>query len=313
MHYQKYSNDIDTWILKPGVCLQRADNREFIKSWAVYRGINEDFAQSFAEVKMDLEGVGCCFWLEENGKRVAGMVIQPNGIGDFFLIPPEDDAKRALSLVLPLLESWSDEQQSIGAQAITTHYLETFRSFGYVLQESRFWMIRPTEALVADWSPTWELACLAPDKANGIAGLLEEAFAGGTGQYAARDFDAHLASVEKFFAGFDGESDCGRASALVIEKDSGRLAAVCMVDMHKNMPTIRFVAVRPGYQRRGLATNLLKDAIRSLQPNYDWIKLAVTDGNPAVEVYRNLGFIPGDTLHDLSRTVGVDESGNSPE
>lgn len=105
----------------------------------------------------------------------------------------------------------------------------------------------------------------------------------------------------EFFENFDGESACGRASALVLEKASGRIAAVCMVEIHKHLPTIRFVAVAPNYQRCGLATKLLKTAINTLAADYDWVKLAVTEGNPAVIVYQKLGFLTGDILHQLSK------------
>ena len=68
----------------------------------------------------------------------------PNGIGDFFLVPPEDNAHRILSLTLPLLHHWSNQQKPIGAQAITSLYLAAFQANGFELQESRLWMIRPT-------------------------------------------------------------------------------------------------------------------------------------------------------------------------
>jgi ribosomal protein S18 acetylase RimI-like enzyme len=304
MPYQAYSHDVDSYELSQGYALQRAQNSEFVKAWVVYRNLNEDFSQSFAETQGELEGVPVCFWVELNARRVAGMVMLPNGIGDFFLIPPENNAYLILSLVMPLLEYWSDEEKDIiGAQAIASPFVQAFQQFGFTLQESRFWMIRPTGQMTMNWSSAWSINPLDPEQAQDIALLLKEAFAGGTGQYAARDLKAHLASVNDFFDSYTTESTCGQASALALEKQSGKLAGVCMVDMHKNLPTIRFVAVHPTNQRRGLATNLMKRAISMLAPNYDWVKLAVTVDNPAVTVYRRLGFLEGDTLHQLSRPV----------
>ncbi len=200
---------------------------------------------------------------------------------------------------MPLLEHWSNNQKPIGAQAIAPHYIEAFQQVGFVLGESRFWMIRPIEPLLDHWSSEWILSPLASTKASEIAALLEDAFSESIGQYGKRDLAAHLVSVAHFFENYDEDSDCGRASTMIVDKQPAKIAAVCMVDMHKRMPTIRFVAVTPNCRRRGLATKLLKRAINTLAPEYDWVKLALTDGNPAVAVYQNLGFVAGEPLHQL--------------
>ena len=301
MTYQTYSNEIDDYDLQEGYRLTRAQTEEFSKWWVVYRDVNEDFAQSFAETQKDLEGVPFCFWVELDHTRVAGVVMLPNGIGDFFLIPPESDAEKLLSIIMPLLEVWSDEQKPIGAQAIPAQYQNAFQAHGFVLQESRHWMIRPTAKIDVKLASEWQMKPLAPQSADEIAKLLEDAFKGGVGQYGRRDFAAHLASVEQFFENYDVDSPCGRASGAVYEQATSKLAAVNMVDLHKGLPTIRFVAVSPEFQRRGLATQLINHAINMVEPTYNWIKLAVTVDNSAVATYQKIGFIPSGILCQLIR------------
>jgi hypothetical protein len=141
-------------------------------------------------------GVNFCFWIEEHGQRSGGVVMLPNGIGDFFLIPPESDAARVLALVLPLLTVWSDAAKPIRAQAITTHVSAALQAAGFVLQESRFWMIRPTAVLATDWPPDWTLSPTTADQAGAIASLFHAAFRGGVGQYGTRDIERAILTGE---------------------------------------------------------------------------------------------------------------------
>jgi ribosomal protein S18 acetylase RimI-like enzyme len=136
-----------------------------------------------------------------------------------------------------------------------------------------------------------------------MARLLKDAFEGSAGQYGQRNLEAHMSSTESFLKNYDIESLCGQASALIYEKATGTMVALCMVELHKNLPAIRFVAVAPDYQKRGLATHLLKRATEILESKYNWVKLAVTVTNPAVNLYRRLGFISGDALHELSKSA----------
>ena len=89
--------------------------------------------------------------------------------------------------MLPLLEFWSDNTKAIGVQAISSGCLDAFQQIGFVLDESRFWMIRPTETLDVNWSSEWLLDPLESAKAPAIAAVLKDAFTGGVGQYGKRD------------------------------------------------------------------------------------------------------------------------------
>lgn len=299
MQHQAYVKGVDHYDLPHGFLLHRADNAEFVKSWVVYRNINEDFAQSFQETTADLAGVEFCFWIVRNGRRVGGVIMLPNNIGDFFLIPPETDAPQILGIILPLLEYWSDQRKPIVAQAIVPTYVPAFQQLGFRLQESRVWMIRPTVQTTMDLAAPWSLRAFDVASAPAVAQLLYNAFAGTVGQYGARSYDDHLASVQNFCETYDAHSSCGQASALLVEAQTDRLVATCMVGMHKGLPTIRFVAVEPNVQRRGLATHLLWHAITTLAAEYDWVKLAVTEGNPAMELYHKLGFVAGEPTAQL--------------
>jgi ribosomal protein S18 acetylase RimI-like enzyme len=300
MEQLDYSDDIDLYLLEGGYSLQRAPYLPFVKHWAVYRRLTEDFAQSFAGQASDLEGVTFCFWILLDGRPVGGAVLLPNNLGDLFLIPPFDNDFALMEAILPLLVRWSDEKKPIRAQGIADRHLATVQRFGFRLEESRHWMIRPAARLSTRFDDRFELRPLKPEDGPAIASLLEGSFAGGIGHYGAKDRQAHLASVLRFFEDYQAESPCGRASVGVRETKSDMLAAVCMVNLHKALPAVQFIAVAPEYRMHGLASNLLRRAITKLEPDFDWVKLVVTVGNPAEAIYHKMGFVAGDTLHTLA-------------
>lgn len=174
-------------------------------------------------------------------------------------------------------------------------------------------MIRPTSEMDATFSPEWELISLTSDLAPRIADLLYQAFTGGVGQYGKKDLAAHRNSVDQFFEKLSSEKLLELPSIGLTNRQSGDLAAVIMVDLHKGIPSIRFVAVLPEFQRFGLGANLIKYVINRLVLNYDYVKLAVTIGNPAIHAYKKLGFIPGDVVCEfLKGPITPQKSGAYP-
>lgn len=295
--YQKNREHTD---LPDGFVLQKADNKEFIAYWATYRHGNEDFAESLHDQAADLAGVPFCYWVTLKDKRVAGVVLLPNNIGDFFLIPPNEDATAVLDAVMVLLRSWSDPEKAIRAQGVTVPFLEDFQRHGFELEESRRWMIRPVAGrqpyveAPLDWRPVQQ------DDRDAIAALLHEAFAGSPGEYGRRDLERFQESVTGFMANFEPDSPRGRGSAVVGDPATGKAAAVCLVNIYKGLPTIQFVAVAPAYRRQGLARGLMWRALASLEPDFDWVTLAVTCGIPAETIYRKMGFRAAEAVHSMS-------------
>ncbi len=298
---QSHTLAIQRYELGDQFALQRADNEAFINAWVVYRGVDEDFSQSFVDARTELEGVPFCSWVMQAEKRVGGVILLPNGIGDFFLIPPQRDSAELLSRLIPLLRHWSDPTKPILAQGITTYHLSTFEQAGFVLQESRAWMIRPIEPQSESPTSNWQHKPISPMDAATIGKLLHAAFQGGVGEYGRRDETAHVASTNSFLEQHDPATACGQASAWAVTT-AGEPVGICLVELHKGLPTIRFVAVLPSQQGQGVATWLLQRALTKLAPHHKWVKLAVTVGNPAMTLYERLGFVAGDVLHQLILT-----------
>lgn len=296
--YADYATDTEIYPLSDGFALHKAVNAEYITWWSVYRDVNDDFVHEHEQRLADLEGVPFCFWVTHDQRRVGGVVMLPNNIGDLFLVPPFNDWHGLLAAVLPILHHWSDDAKPIHAQSILDSQAMHLLRAGFRIVESRRFMIRPTGAAKVDLSP-YELVQPASDHADALADLFLAAFRGGAGLYGQRSREQHLESIQNAFANSTSGAPCYHASVLAIDPQTNRIAAACLVDRYKTHPSPRFIAVHPDFQRQGIARRLTQHVIAQLHSNYRYVVLSVTVGNPAESLYYNLGFLPGPITHQL--------------
>lgn len=271
--------------------LQQADSKIFARWWAAYRNTNEDFSQGFAEQYQEIEEVPYCYWIMDGEQRVGGLIRVPHAIGDFFLIPPVVDAVAVLGDVLP-------EDAPLQARSILTEHVSAFQLLGFQLEESRHWMVRPTQTF--ETNPfAYQHLQPQPTQTDAIAQLMSAAFAGGAGQYGSRSTEEHRKSVADYFANIETDDVCYQASAVLLAGE--QLIAACLVQPYKSLASIRFVVVHPAYQRQGIARQLMQYALHTVHPQHEYMALAVTVGNPAALLYHKMGFVAAPVTHTLLR------------
>ncbi len=270
--------------------LEEANSQEFAKWWSAYRNTNEDFSRGFAEQYAEIQDVPFCKWIMRDNQRVGGMIQVKNKLGDFFLIPPydHDTAYNILQSILVAGESYQ-------AQNILEQHVPAFQQFGFEVQEARCWMLRPTQAYASAIAVPYQIPTVAQTET--IAELLLASFQGGVGQYGQRQLAEHRASVENYFE-MTAENDIYRQASAIVGAD--HLHGVCLVQQYKSIASLRFIAVHPDFQRHGLGRQLILHAINQLKDQHDYVGLAVTLGNPAQHLYKNLGFVAAPPTYSLS-------------
>lgn len=281
--------------LGDGAVLLRAEADAWVRAWTVYRGIDEDFSQGFEARAEDLVDIPVAHWLELDGIVVAGLALLPNGIGDPFLVPPFDDPDRVVQAVLPLLKEWSGG--AIRAQGMDDDWATALGGSGFVLEETRRWMIRPIPA-DGQVSAGVEAEPVRADDTQEIAELLHRSFQGLPTSDGRRELASFVEAVDRHLSGRAGSDIPDGASALVRGSDGAALA-VCLVNEHRGLPTIQFLATVPEARGRGLASGLVHRAMGELVGVGDWVKLAVTVGTPAEGLYERLGFKGGPAISSL--------------
>ena len=293
-----------------GYALQSAPEREFGINYAVYRNVNPDF-ENFLEYGSDLEGLNYCFWILRRKEIVGGVIIRPNHIEGLFLKPPFTDRHEVLKAVLPILVSWSDRSMEIEACDVMPYELEFYQRFGYRIQRGRRCYIRPTETFDVSWEDSYELAIPGMEHLMDLAVLFHTAYSisyrGGLGKLGTQSLDEWLSRIEKYLKPENVAEICHCSSTLIYERNAEKLIGACIVRLGRcitqpAVPKVSDIAVHPDYQRRGLATKMLKKALTVLKSEYPTLRFGVAAGNPAESVYHSLGFLPGVTQYTLVNT-----------
>ncbi|MCA9331242.1 GNAT family N-acetyltransferase [Candidatus Saccharibacteria bacterium] len=276
--------------------LVKAPGETFAQHWAIYRNINEDFTLDYATQASAIADVPFCYWIQQNNQTVGGCILLPNNLGDMFLVRPFSDWVAAFDAILPLLHHWSDKP--IQAQQITQPQMEALVRQGFRVTSSRRWMIRPTQTYPDRPLAAYTVTPIEKDQTDALASLFYDAFSQSEDvSYRDRPLEQHHDSVENFFDQLEDGDSCYKASEVVF--DDGKLIAAVLVQMHNDMPSIRFVVVHPAYQRQRIGRHLMERAIHRLAADFTAVKLAVTDGNPAQTLYYQMGFMPGEPIYNL--------------
>lgn len=84
-----------------------------------------------------------------------------------------------------------------------------------------------------------------------------------------------------------------KASTLIYEKKTNELVGACLISIWEDWPNVYDIAVKPSFQKRGLAKNMLKRALTVLKEGYPTLRLFVTLGNDAEMLYHQMGFLAG--------------------
>lgn len=271
--------------------LEKADSQEFARWWVVYRNTNEDFSQSFSEQYDELASVPFCNWIMQGDKRVGGIIMAGHDVGDFFLIPPFMNAYAALRDVLRSTDI-------LNARNILSEHVHSLQMLGFQVEESRRWMLRPTQPY-PNIPFEFERTVPQAEHAADLAALMYAAFHGGVGQYGKRDVEAHQKSVDNYFENTTPDSRYHQASSVLF--DGEKMIAACLIQPYKSWVSIRFVVTHPDYQGRGLARQLIHYGIHTVHEVHDFVGLAVTIGNPAESLYHNMGFVSGAATYTLAR------------
>lgn len=301
MNNQQWSKDRKTYELQEGFSIEKSPWEEFSPWWTVYVIFDNNmwFRQSYEMGLKVLENADNCYWVKKDGKRIGGVLMEPNYINCLFLVPPFSDYGKVLMMLKNLLVSWSDRTKDIIAGGAMLGEMKFYQRLGFRAGVTRRCMIRPTEAFDISWHDDYIIAEPSIEDGMEIAKLFKAAFHGGPGYQGTLDVEGHKKDGDIYFKYYGDNQLLKRASSLVYEKNTKELIGVCLVSLWEKWPLIYDVAVHPSHQSKGLASNMIKKAMGVLKDEYPVLKLFVTLGNDAELVYHKLGFLPGDEFTEM--------------
>lgn len=300
MKEKDWGEKTDFYELAEDYCLRRADWREYSRYFAVYVVYYQNtwFRHSFNQACSILTDCDCCYWIEKDGKRIGGVLMESNYINCLFLMPPHNELDKVLQYLKALLLCWSDRSKDILAPSIKQDQLRQFQRAGFRERETRRCMIRPTEVFEVKWDARFVLEKPKPENQEELVKLFTEVFRGAAGSEGTMSEEEYRESIKYYLDNFCGDKVLQSASVLVYDRYTGALAGASLISQWEDWPNFYLMGTKREYQGLGLGTCMFKHGLTALHGHYPVARLFVTLGNEAEMLYHKLGFMAGiETAH----------------
>lgn len=293
--HKEWSENIEKYDLFDGYSVEKTNWKDFSVYFAVYEifDTNVWFRQSFNVYCSILKDCNLCFWIKKNGCRIGGVLLEPNYMNCLVLEPPYNEYDIIIAKLKNLLLSWSDKNHPIYVGAVKPDKVKYYQRLGFKVGESRRCMIRPTEEIETIWDDEYKIVPVTKEKQNEISELFVEAFSTEVEGQDKMNFQQQNESVQYYFNNNLENSLVNKASTLIYEKKTNELIGACLISIWEEWPNVYDIAVKPVFQKKGLAKNMLKRALTILKEKYPVLRLFVTLGNDAEIVYYKMGFLAG--------------------
>jgi len=108
---------------------------------------------------------------------------------------------------------------------------------------------------------------------------------------ASQSYDFQVENIKMYFNHIEAMKVSRDWSTLIYDTTNNKLIGACTVSLVNGLPYILDFVVHPEFQRKGLATNIMKRTFDILANSYPAIRLNVTLGNDAEIFYDKLGFV----------------------
>ena len=243
-----------------------------------------------------------------DGDRIAGgFTLKDNCINYPFIATPFDNRIRFWGAVLEYAVKTSGHNEIFLNEIPEVDAEVLMRSFGTTLKSSKRKMIRPTEQCAPVLCDDFYFDTLDETDITEIIAVVYEAHASGhTSTVWKPDMAEIEAAIKRRFESF-GQTKTLYMSNTVKRKANNEIVGVCIAGVYpepenystSSFATIHQVSVKPAFQRMGIAKAMILKAINEACVVSPVITLGVLIGNPAEELYKNMGFKPGPNYSEL--------------
>ena len=243
----------------------------------------------------------------DSNRIVGGFTLKDNCINYPFIVMPFDNRIKFWGAVLEYAVKTSGHNEMFLNEIPEVDAEVLMQSYNATLKSSKRRMIRPTEQcapiLCNDfYFDTFKEA----DIAESIKVIFEAHSSGHTSTVWKPDMAEIEVAIKRRFESF-GQTKTLYMSNTVKSKVNNEIVGVCITGVYpepknystSNFATIHQVSVKPAYQRMGIAKAMILRSINEASAVSPVITLGVLIGNPAEELYKNIGFKPGPSYSEL--------------
>lgn len=272
----------------------KADSEEWARYHAIYRlsNYNEWMPLSFQGEIDRYKSIDFCYWVTKNNKRIGGALVKPNMIKCIFTIPPFSDNKILFEKLSLFVDSISVKNKPIEVFAFDFESAKYYKELGYKLDSIDKLMVCATNTYDVTWEENYIIKSPQLEHAEAMAKLYYETYSKNAFSYiAAQSYEFQVSSVNVYFNHIKRMNVPNDWSILIFDAIANMLIAVCTVGLVNGLPYIFDFVVHPEFQRKGLATKIMKRTLDCLSRSYPAIRLNITVGNDAEIFYNKIGFV----------------------
>lgn len=289
-----------------GIEIKRADKAFFAVYQTVYSGADIEMWYDWKARLNDTAWTDDCFFLWERGEKIGGVVLYDGVIMYPFLVEPFCDKRRFWQAILGHVRKACEGE--IRLRGMPQAHAEVLMSFG-----ARFWrprqiMCRPTDAMPYALQAGYRIDTPTEQDIPELAKVQALSYRGGiaTEMFGEDSLEEIVQGLTDAFCQYR-ETGSMEQTVVVRRRESRKIVGACVSgitpEMIHGFSFINELYVHPEHRGRGLAEALLRHSISVAHRMTPVVKLHVLAENPAVHLYRKLGFTSGPQFIDMKYKV----------
>lgn len=295
-----------TYKLMNNFTIEKADKNEFRNYYGVYHGLcfaTASFVMDYETMKDVLEDDDPAYWILDGNKKAGGCFLHNDQIGELFVVPPYSYSDLPLKEITAIVKGNLKQSEEVEVFYVVDDEEEkALEAAGYinaVYGDSGRWMIRPTEKYQVSFKEDFYVRSPEKKDLNIMGSLISESFTDNKDMNDNPSVEECTSWVEEYFDDYLDNSLLNEASTLVFNKDTDGLVGLCYISIWQKWPLISQIAVKPGFQGKGIGSEMIKKALTVLKEEHDAVRLYVEEGNKAEKMYRFNGFLPGQMIKTM--------------
>ncbi len=277
-----------------GYEILKADTEEWARYHAIYRlsNFNEWMPLSFqGEINRYLKG-DSYYWIIKDNKRVGGAFIKPNMLKCVFTIPPFHNGEALTTALTLYVESISHKGSPVIAPDVDLNSIDYYKALGFTLEKVEKLMVCATGEFEVIWEPRYRIMIPTIDHAKAMTKLYYEAYSSNKFQYiSSKPYDFQALSVQIYFSHIASMKVPNEWSTLIYDTVTKKFVGACTVGLVNELPYILDFVVHSDFQRKGIASRMIKRTLNLAFKSYPAIRLNIVIGNDAEVFYDKLGFV----------------------
>lgn len=283
--------------------LKKVDNKLFSTYHSVYCKDDINFWYNWDCRLKDTSWSNNCYFVHCDNIKIGGIIIEGDEISNPFLIAPFNDRHLFWEIIFNEIINYSSNNKII-FKGILERDVDVLLNFGVEIVEQKCYMCRPTEKIPYKINNRFKLENILESDYDELSKVEIKSYRNSSldsSNYCFTEEEIKKNIVEDI-AEFK-KTNTYEMSSIVREIATNNIVGGCIAGKYEDMPNefgcIFELFLLPEYRSLGLGEAMILNAIGVDCSNTPVVKLHTYINNPAILLYRRLGFIDSPKFSDM--------------